>query len=167
MVKRSLLFGTLISAALLTACGEPVKQSDIQPQPAEAPPPAPEVIAEPLSTLQICLNEAKDPEAEKACWSAELSDRDQALEQYRRAAADRLEKEGASAETFDASQAEWTKYRDDFCQAVSAYWQNLNGGDAKTLECRATLAAARTHAIWSNFLTHDDDTAPSLPEPIQ
>ncbi len=173
MVKHASLAGLLIACAALAACGEPVDQKALDNRPAEPPPPAKIQAAASapvaaLSTLEICVNAANSvTTAVNTCYETEAKARESAVQQYLEAAAKHLAKLQADTAAITPSQTAWTAYRDAYCNAVQDMWKDGTIRTAKTLACRADLAADRTHQLWHDYLTYPDSAPPDLPEPVR
>ncbi|RJG40073.1 DUF1311 domain-containing protein [Motilimonas pumila] len=65
----------------------------------------------------------------------------------------------------DASQQAWQTYADAHCNAVYTYWREGSIRGVMHATCMEKMIKQRTHALWSNYLTYMDSTAPVLPEP--
>lgn len=64
----------------------------------------------------------------------------------------------------EKSQASWSTFRDDYCDAIYTQWQ---GGSIRSLmagECRLSLTQQRTYQLWGDYLTTMDGHN-YLPEP--
>ena len=94
-----------------------------------------------------------------------------ALERERRIAeetAQRRDTEIADLSVFEqmqSSKAAFEAYREAECGAV---WQSWRDGTIRTvmaLACRIEMTDRRTHIIWENWLTYQDNSPPDLPEP--
>jgi uncharacterized protein YecT (DUF1311 family) len=103
---------------------------------------------------------------------------DQDLERYLERALRRLNAErnrqtgayavgasAAAASELAASQQDWRRFRDRYCQAVWSSWSGGTIRGPKLLECRLTLARERQRRLWADFLSFPDGTPPLLPEP--
>ena len=126
---------------------------------AAAPAPGPKCPGE--STIEI-----------NDCQSATLATAEADLQRYLAAARKRLQSDAAddagvakALAQFDKVQSAWTAYRAAECDALYDYW---SGGTIRTtieLTCEIDLTRARTHTVWSDWLTYMDSTPPVLPEP--
>jgi uncharacterized protein YecT (DUF1311 family) len=86
----------------------------------------------------------------------------------RRLSAEQDRRTGASAAASSelaASQHDWRRFRDRYCQAVWSSWSGGTIRGPKLLECRLTLARERQRRLWADFLSFPDGTPPLLPEP--
>ena len=107
------------------------------------------------------------------CLGLLLQRADQDLERYldraqRRLSAEQDRRPGASAgaaSELAASQHDWRRFRDRYCQAVWSAWSGGTIRGPKVLECRITLARERQRRLWADFLSFPDGTPPLLPEP--
>jgi uncharacterized protein YecT (DUF1311 family) len=107
------------------------------------------------------------------CLARLLRRADQDLERYlaralRRLSAEQDRRTGASAgaaSELAASQHDWRRFRDRYCQAVWSSWSGGTIRGPKLLECRLTLARERQRRLWADFLSFPDGTPPLLPEP--
>ncbi|WP_375427318.1 lysozyme inhibitor LprI family protein [uncultured Sphingomonas sp.] len=109
------------------------------------------------------------------CLSGKLDAAEAELARYTAAALVRLrglagEAEPSSANAgfpaaFGKAGQAWAAYRDGECDAVYIRWSGGTIRTAMALRCRLVMTKWRTRTIWSNWLTHMDDTPPILPEP--
>ena len=102
------------------------------------------------------------------CLEAAAASADQQLQRYEQAATTRIEQEHDVETTlneFEAGQAAWATYRKSECGAVFDRWVDGTARISKTEECNISLARARSHEIWKNWLTSFGGSSPILPEP--
>ena len=107
------------------------------------------------------------------CLARLLQRADQDLEHYlaralRRLNAEQDRRTGASAlaaSELAASQHDWRRFRDRYCQAVWSSWSGGTIRGPKRLECRLILARERQRRLWADFLSFPDGSPPLLPEP--
>lgn len=106
------------------------------------------------------------------CQSAVLAKAEAELKRYLAAARQRLQTDAAddpgvakSLAQFDKVQAAWTAYREADCDALYDYWSGGSIRNTIALTCKIDLTRARTHTVWSEYLTYMDSTPPDLPEP--
>ena len=109
-----------------------------------------------------------------ACGALDLARAEEQMFLYLDAALERAEAidaetagslPGEAARYLEGSQGAWVAYADQACQAVYEIWK---GGTIRGIMwqgCRIELTQARTHTIWTNHLTHMDNSPPILPEP--
>lgn len=91
------------------------------------------------------------------------------LSRYYSAAIERLSEmgeEGAKARTkLQKTQHAFYQHRDIKCEAGLGRWPKGSIADKMADECSERLTRARTHSIWSDWLSSVDSTHPILPEP--
>ncbi|MFN7900616.1 MAG: lysozyme inhibitor LprI family protein [Synechococcaceae cyanobacterium] len=141
--------------------------------PAVAPAVAPGLApASPPTAASSCQAATTTLEMQ-ACLARLLQRADQDLEHYlaralRRLNAERDRRAGASARASSelaASQHDWRRFRDRYCQAVWSSWSGGTIRGPKLLECRLILARERQRRLWADFLSFPDGSPPLLPEP--
>lgn len=127
--------------------------------PAEPAGPAPKCPGE--STIEI-----------NDCQSAVLAKAEGELKRYLAEARKRLQSEAAddagaakALAQIDKAQAAWMAYREAECGALYDYWSSGTIRNTIALTCEIDLTRARTHTVWSEYLTYMDSTPPILPEP--
>jgi uncharacterized protein YecT (DUF1311 family) len=106
------------------------------------------------------------------CQSAVLAKAEAELRRYLDEARKRLKSEAAddpgvakALAGFDKTQAAWVAYRGADCDALYDYWSAGTIRGTIALTCEIDLTRARTHTVWSEYLTYMDSTPPDLPEP--
>ncbi|HEY1425941.1 MAG TPA: lysozyme inhibitor LprI family protein [Caulobacteraceae bacterium] len=106
------------------------------------------------------------------CQSAVLAKAEDELKRYLDEARKRLKSEAAddagaakALSAFDKVQAAWIAYRAADCDALYDYWSAGTIRNTIALTCEIDLTRARTHTVWSEYLTYMDSTPPLLPEP--
>lgn len=106
------------------------------------------------------------------CMSATLGAAEVELKRYLDAARKRLQSEAAddagvakALAGLDKAQSAWVAYREAECGAVYDYWSSGTIRGSMALTCQIDLTRARTHTVWSEWLTYMDSTPPILPEP--
>lgn len=107
------------------------------------------------------------PEVE-ACKCLRLGSSEDVLKRYVSAAATRAKREGGdkTLQSFLASQAAWTNFRNQECNAVALSWQPGSIANTMALSCRDRLTVERSHEVWENWLRYMDSTPADLPEPL-
>lgn len=123
----------------------------------------------------ICDRDGSTPQI-NACFSDDLALEQARMQRYLEAAVVRAEASDNPEESFgeatqssaylQASQAAWMAYADIRCTGVLDQWK---GGTIRTimyLGCMIAATRARTHDIWSDYLTYADSTPPEMPEPV-
>ena len=107
-----------------------------------------------------------------ACMAADLAKAERQLDRYLAAARQRLKADAADSPDaatalvgLDKAQTAWKAYRKSECDSVYVYWQAGTIRGAMALTCQIDLTLARTHEVWSQWLTFMDSTPPILPEP--
>ena len=65
----------------------------------------------------------------------------------------------------EAGQSAWEAYKTSHCDSVYTIWMDGTIRGAMTLSCQINLTEARTHEIWSSYLTYMDSTPAIMPEP--
>jgi uncharacterized protein YecT (DUF1311 family) len=106
------------------------------------------------------------------CQSATLAKAEDELQRYLAAARGRLKSDAAddagaakALAAFDKVQTAWIAYREADCGAVYDAWSSGTIRTTIALTCEIDLTRARTHTVWSEWLTYMDSTPPILPEP--
>jgi uncharacterized protein YecT (DUF1311 family) len=101
-----------------------------------------------------------------ACLNARLKQSDTVLNRYYDTALSLIRRGGGNkaAQKFVKAERSWLAYRDSECKSVFDRY----GGTIRVsvdLDCRIRLTTLRTYAIWRDWLTYPDSTAPLLPRP--
>ncbi|WP_125257055.1 lysozyme inhibitor LprI family protein [Brevundimonas fluminis] len=65
----------------------------------------------------------------------------------------------------EAGQKAWESYAELACAAVYTRWQAGTIRVVKALQCRRDLTRERTLHLWREYISFEDSTPPSLPEP--
>ena len=106
------------------------------------------------------------------CLSGRLAKADAELARYLAAVRKRLQSDAAddagaakALAALDKVQAAWKAYREADCGALYDYWSAGTIRNTMSLTCEIDLTRARTHTVWSEYLTYMDSTPPILPEP--
>ena len=106
------------------------------------------------------------------CQSAVLAKAEAEQKRYLAAARQRITAAAAddagaakALAQFDKVQAAWAAYREADCGALYDYWSAGTIRGTIALTCQIDLTRARTHTVWSEYLTYMDSTPPDLPEP--
>lgn len=103
-----------------------------------------------------------------ACLIAQADRADADEKRYEAMARMRLRKDAASEATlrdFDAAAKAWTTYRRRECDAVYESWGFGTARFAENASCSIDITRARTHELWSRWLTNFGGAPPDLPEP--
>jgi uncharacterized protein YecT (DUF1311 family) len=94
----------------------------------------------------------------RQCMSAELQDADSSLSLY----FDMALRRAAAPTELRRAHAEGMRFRDADCRALAPEHQGGSLAPVVAMQCRAGLARARTHEIWSVYIRTTEDP---LPEP--
>lgn len=92
------------------------------------------------------------------CSSTQLRQADSTLALYYETALRRA----AAPAALRTAQAQWVRFRDADCRALADEHQGGSLAPIVAMQCRAALAQARTHEIWSVYVRTTEDP---LPEP--
>jgi uncharacterized protein YecT (DUF1311 family) len=117
-----------------------------------------------VSAKPLC-NDPKDDIEGAKCMAAEVDKADKKLAEYLKAAKGRLIKDDVQGINLDVAQADWLRYRTAQCGDVYTFWERGTFRHRAAAQCRIDLARARTHDLWSAYLTFVDSTPPLRPEP--
>jgi uncharacterized protein YecT (DUF1311 family) len=101
----------------------------------------------------------------QACMGKKLNEANARLAKYLTAAQARVDKDFSSRPNLKAAQAAWTRYRELECGDVFELWAQGTYRTIASSECMLRLSQQRTHEVWQAYLTYQDSTPPSLPEP--
>ena len=88
------------------------------------------------------------------------------MERYFNAAVAQMRGQSSTDADLFTTQTKWLDYRKAHCTDVYDKWRNGSYRHARSAACYLKLTAARTHDIWSAYLTFIDSTPPVLPEPL-
>ncbi|MBM6550881.1 lysozyme inhibitor LprI family protein [Marinomonas ostreistagni] len=99
------------------------------------------------------------------CAAQTLAESEQVMQRYLDASLERHQQDPELVQAIELAQQRWQQYRSAHCDAVYTQWREGTIRGVMTLSCKTELTEQRTHALWSNFLTYMDSTAPVLPEP--
>lgn len=99
------------------------------------------------------------------CLNDELQSKRDIMQQYLVAAKKRYSDEIKVISAIDAGQSAWEAYKTSHCDSIYTLWMGGTIRVAMTLSCQINLTDARTHEIWSSYLTYMDDSPAILPEP--
>ena len=100
-----------------------------------------------------------------ACLNEELQDKKDIMQQYLAAAKQRYSDETKVVTAIEAGQSAWEANKTSHCDSVYTIWMDGTIRGAMTLSCQINLTEARTHEIWSSYLTYMDSTPSIMPEP--
>ena len=94
----------------------------------------------------------------RQCSGTQLREADSTLALYYETALRRA----AAPAALRTAQAQWMRFRDADCRALADEHQGGSLEPIVAMQCRADLAHARTHEIWSVYIRTTEDP---LPEP--
>ena len=100
------------------------------------------------------------------CMIKALDRSEREMERYFNAAIAQMRGQSSKDADLSASQAKWLDYRRAHCADVYDKWRQGTYRHARSAACYLKLTTARTHDIWSAYLTYLDSTPPVLPEPL-
>ncbi|MEL6878418.1 MAG: lysozyme inhibitor LprI family protein, partial [Pseudomonadota bacterium] len=99
------------------------------------------------------------------CLAGILARAQSSQDQYLSSALERYTDRPVLAANIAASDKAFAAYRDAECDAVYEDWKEGSIRNIMSLTCRIEMTDARTHSIWRNWLTYQDNATPILPEP--
>ncbi len=100
-----------------------------------------------------------------ACLNEELQSKKDIMQQYLAAAKERYSSETKVVTAIEAGQSAWEAYKTSHCDSIYTIWMGGTIRGAMALSCQINLTEARTHEIWSSYLTYMDSTPAIMPEP--
>ncbi|WP_330110471.1 lysozyme inhibitor LprI family protein [Methylophaga thalassica] len=100
-----------------------------------------------------------------ACLNEELQQKQDIMKHYLAAAKQRYHDETQVIEAIETGQSAWEAYKNAHCDSIYIIWMGGTIRGAMSLGCKIKLTQARTHELWSSYLTYPDSTTALLPEP--
>lgn len=100
-----------------------------------------------------------------ACLNERLQSKKAIMQQYLDSAKQRYSDESDIISAIEAGQSAWEAYKTSHCDSIYILWMDGSIRGAMSLSCQINLTEARTHNIWSSYLTYMDDSPAILPEP--
>lgn len=121
-----------------------------------------------VSTLVLadedCRN-AKTTLAMNQCLEQQLQQAETTLEQYLTASQQQYQDNTGVVAAITKAQNTWQQYRDAHCNSVYSIWVKGTIRGPLTWRCLIKKTHARTHELWSTYLTFMDNKTSVLPEP--
>ena len=99
------------------------------------------------------------------CAQQTLGVAQQQLQQYLNAAYAHNKDDTELVAAIGVAQTQWKAYANAHCESIYTQWRDGSIRNLMALSCRTELTHARTHELWSNFLTYMDSSPAVLPEP--
>ena len=118
----------------------------------------------PASAVNDCENARTTIEINQ-CAAAELESAQATLAEYLQASYEHHADDPELVAAIKTAQKDWQAYLASHCDAVYTKWRDGTIRGVMSLSCKTQLTRQRADEIWTNFLTHMDDSPPVLPEP--
>ncbi|SFD51425.1 lysozyme inhibitor LprI family protein [Pseudoalteromonas denitrificans] len=99
------------------------------------------------------------------CAGVELKNAKRQMEAYLTKSKEHNSYDLELIKSIEVAQEAWSLYTDAHCDSIYTMWREGTIRGVMHLSCKTKLTKARTHEIWTNFLTYMDSTPPVLPEP--
>lgn len=125
--------------------------------------------------LLLPLAHADELDCEKAktvleineCVADKLKTAHTKMREYLDASITRHSEDIIVTEAIKQAQRAWMKYMELHCDSVYSLWREGSIRNVMYLFCQISLTEERTYELWSQYLKLQDNSTPTLPQPIK
>ncbi len=117
------------------------------------------------SSAAIDCENAKSAVDLNDCAAAERDQAHQKMVRYFAASLEQFTGKQDLLREMKMAQRQWDSYMNTHCNSLYTLRSGQSGREQMALACETKLIEARTHQLWSGFLTYADSANPVLPDP--